>query len=167
MDRNPATLTSVTFKGGGQTKETIMEIFLVEDNFNEAELLLYALRKLNIANRIHHAHDGAEALAYFFGPRPDGDTSPVQMPRLILLDLKLPKVNGQEVLRQLKASPDTRAIPVVILTSSNEERDIAECYQLGVNSYIVKPIDFDQFKQAVHDLGVYWLALNRVPSVIS
>lgn len=144
-----------------------IEIFFVEDNFDEAELLFYALRKLDITTRIHHAQDGAEALEYFFGANPSGNPQPVHLPRLILLDLKLPKVNGQEVLRQLKSNPMTSAIPVVILTASNEERDILECYRLGVNSYIVKPVDFEQFKQAVRDIGLYWLTLNQIPAMIN
>ena len=139
-----------------------VEILLVEDNLNDAELSLYALRKFKIANRIHHARDGAEALDYIFGTSASGD-APSQLPRLILLDLKLPKIDGQEVLRKLKSNEATRNIPVVILTSSREERDILESYNLGVNSYIVKPIDFEQFTQAVRDVGLYWLLLNQVP----
>ena len=140
-----------------------LEILLIEDNLNDAELSLYALRKFKIANHIHHARDGAEALDYIFGSETDGSKSPVQNPRLILLDLKLPKVDGLEVLRKLKANETTRTIPVVVLTSSREERDIIESYNLGVNSYIVKPIDFEQFTEAVRDVGLYWLLLNQVP----
>jgi two-component system, response regulator len=143
--------------------EMPVEILLVEDNLNDAELSLYALRKFKIANHIHHARDGAEALDYIFGPQHDTDNPPIQLPRLILLDLKLPKVDGQEVLRKLKSNDATRTIPVVVLTSSREERDILESYNLGVNSYIVKPIDFEQFTQAVRDVGLYWLLLNQVP----
>ncbi len=140
-----------------------IEILLVEDNMNDAELSLYALRKFKIANHIHHARDGAEALAYLYG---EDNSKTVKMqtpPRLILLDLKLPKVDGLEVLRQLKSHHETRSIPVVVLTSSREERDIVETYQYGVNSYIVKPIDFEQFTEAVRDVGLYWLLLNQVP----
>jgi two-component system response regulator len=144
--------------------EMPVEILLVEDNLNDAELSLYALRKFKIANHIHHARDGAEALDYIFGPQHDVENAPVQLPRLILLDLKLPKVDGQEVLRKLKSSEFTRTIPVVVLTSSREERDILESYNLGANSYIVKPIDFEQFTQAVRDVGLYWLLLNQVPT---
>jgi two-component system, response regulator len=144
--------------------EMPVEILLVEDNLNDAELSLYALRKFKIANRIHHARDGAEALDYIFGPQHDVENPPLQLPRLILLDLKLPKVDGQEVLRKLKSNELTRTIPVVVLTSSREERDILESYNLGVNSYIVKPIDFEQFTQAVRDVGLYWLLLNQVPA---
>lgn len=144
--------------------EMPVEILLVEDNLNDAELSLYALRKFKIANQIHHARDGAEALDYIFGPQHDLESAPAQLPRLILLDLKLPKVDGQEVLRKLKSSEFTRTIPVVVLTSSREERDILESYNLGANSYIVKPIDFEQFTQAVRDVGLYWLLLNQVPA---
>ena len=140
-----------------------VEILLVEDNLNDAELSLYALKKYKIANRIYHARDGAEALEYIFGPDKNITSQPIQVPRLILLDLKLPKINGQEVLRKLKSSEATRTIPIVILTSSREERDIVESYNLGVNSYIVKPIDFEQFTEAVRDVGLYWLLLNQVP----
>ncbi len=144
--------------------DTPIEILLVEDNLNDAELSLYALRKFKIANRIHHARDGAEALDYIFGSETETMRAPVQIPRLILLDLKLPKVDGQEVLRKLKTNEATRAIPVVVLTSSREERDIIESYNLGVNSYIVKPIDFEQFTEAVRDVGLYWLLLNQAPA---
>lgn len=141
-----------------------VEILLVEDNINDAELSLYALKKFKIANRIYHARDGAEALEYIFGPDKNITSQPLQVPRLILLDLKLPKIDGQEVLRKLKANEATRTIPIVILTSSREERDIVESYTLGVNSYIVKPIDFEQFTEAVRDVGLYWLLLNQVPA---
>lgn len=141
-----------------------VEILLVEDNLNDAELSLYALRKFKIANRIHHARDGAEALNYIFGSETDATCSPVQIPRLILLDLKLPKVDGQEVLRKIKSNEATRTIPVVVLTSSREERDIIESYNMGVNSYIVKPIEFEQFTETIRDVGLYWLLLNQAPS---
>ena len=144
-----------------------LEILLIEDNLNDAELSLYALRKFKIANHIHHARDGAEALDYLFGSDTDNSQPPVQNPRLVLLDLKLPKVDGLEVLRKLKANEATRTIPVVVLTSSREERDIIESYNLGVNSYIVKPIDFEQFTEAVRDVGLYWLLLNQVPASAS
>jgi two-component system response regulator len=140
--------------------EATLEILLIEDNLNDAELSLYALKKFKIASHIHHARDGAEALEYIFGKA----TIP---PRLILLDLKLPKVDGLEVLRKIKTSESTRTIPVVILTSSREERDIVESYNLGVNSYIVKPIDFEQFTGAVRDVGLYWLILNQIPAPVN
>jgi len=143
--------------------DTSVEILLVEDNINDAELSLYTLKKFKIASRIFHARDGAEALEYIFGMDKNIGNQPLQIPRLILLDLKLPKIDGQEVLRKLKSNETTRTIPVVILTSSREERDIVESYNLGVNSYIVKPIDFEQFTEAVRDVGLYWLLLNQVP----
>ncbi len=143
--------------------EFTLEILLVEDNLNDAELSLYALKKFKIASQIHHARDGAEALEYLFGTEKVKSRLPIQNPRLILLDLKLPKVDGLEVLKKIKENEITRTIPVVILTSSREERDIIESYNLGVNSYIVKPIDFEQFTEAIRDVGLYWLLLNQVP----
>ena len=143
--------------------EFTLEILLVEDNLNDAELSLYALKKFKIASQIHHARDGAEALEYLFGTETEKSQLPVQNPRLILLDLKLPKVDGLEVLKKIKDNEVTRTIPVVILTSSREERDIIKSYDLGVNSYIVKPIDFEQFTEAIRDVGLYWLLLNQVP----
>lgn len=144
--------------------ELTLEILLVEDNLNDAELSLYALKKFKIANSVHHARDGAEALEYMFGTETITPKLTSQSPRLILLDLKLPKVDGLEVLKQIKNHETTRTIPVVILTSSREERDIIESYNLGVNSYIVKPIDFEQFTEAIRDVGLYWLLLNQVPA---
>ncbi len=143
--------------------ENRIEILLVEDNQNDAELSLYALKKFKIANSIHHVRDGEEALAYLFG-RSAGEVELVNIPRLILLDLKLPKISGLEVLRALKSNPRTQAVPVVMLTSSSEERDIVDSYDLGVNSYIVKPIDFEQFTEAVRNVGLYWLLLNQNPA---
>jgi two-component system, response regulator len=134
-----------------------VEILLVEDNPNDVELTLHALNKNHLTNRIHVVRDGEEALNFFFGD----PTKKVPGPKVILLDLKLPKIDGMEVLRRLKNDPDTKAIPVVVLTSSNEERDILETYKLGVNSYIVKPVDFVKFVEAMHTLGMYWLMLNR------
>lgn len=144
--------------------ELTLEILLVEDNLNDAELSLYALKKFKIANHIHHARDGAEALEYLFGTGAKTNLLHSQNPRLILLDLKLPKVDGLEVLKKIKDNEITRTIPVVVLTSSREERDIIESYNLGVNSYIVKPIDFEQFTEAIRDVGLYWLLLNQVPA---
>lgn len=138
-----------------------VEILLVEDNPNDVELTLHALKKSHLTNHIHVVRDGEEALEFFFG-NPDNDPSKkIPGPKVILLDLKLPKIDGMEVLRQLKGNPVTKSIPVVVLTSSNEERDIIETYSLGVNSYIVKPVDFAKFVQAMHTLGMYWLMLNR------
>jgi two-component system, response regulator len=143
--------------------ENHLEILLVEDNQNDAELSLYTLKKFKIANSIYHARDGEEALSYLFG-KPSAGEKLANVPRLILLDLKLPKVNGLEVLRKLKSDPRTQSVPVVVLTSSREERDIIESYDLGVNSYIVKPIDFEQFTEAVRNVGLYWLLLNQSPA---
>lgn len=142
--------------------EIAVEILLVEDNPNDVELTLRALRQRNLANHVRVLQDGAEALEYLFG---DGPTTAhvTGEPRLILLDLKLPKVDGHEVLRRLKADPITRNIPVVVLTSSQEERDIEQSYGLGVNSYITKPVDFDAFSAAVVQVGLYWMLLNRIP----
>lgn len=140
-----------------------VEILLVEDDPNDVELTLHALKKNNIANRIRVMRDGAEALEYIFGTGAYAGHNVNNHLKVILLDLKLPKVDGLEVLRQVRADPRTRTIPVVVLTSSREERDIVESYTLGVNSYIVKPVDFEQFTDAVRTLGLYWLLLNQPP----
>lgn len=138
-----------------------VEILLVEDNPHEAELTIRSLKKQNLANKLLHIEDGADALDFIFGRgQYAGNVIPFS-PKLILLDLKLPKVNGMEVLKQLKADERTNKIPVVILTSSNEESDIVESYKLGVNSYIVKPVNFESFCKAVCDLGLYWVLLNQ------
>ncbi|MCH7740427.1 MAG: response regulator [Chloroflexi bacterium] len=138
-----------------------IEILLVEDNPNDVELTLHALRSNNIANEVHVARDGEEALEMIFGSGRWADHP--ERPAIVLLDLKLPKVDGLEVLRKLKTDPRTQAMPVVVLTSSREEPDIAAAYQLGANSYIVKPVDFDQFLDCVRQLGLYWLLLNEHP----
>lgn len=138
-----------------------VEILLVEDNPNDVELTLHALKKSHLTNKIHVARDGEEALKYFFGEIENDAARIIPGPKVILLDLKLPKVDGMEVLRKLKNHPATKTIPVVVLTSSNEERDIVETYSLGVNSYIVKPVDFAKFVEAMRTLGMYWLMLNR------
>jgi len=135
-----------------------LEILLVEDSPQDLELALRALKRSHLANNIHVARDGEEALAFFFGPN---SILEARCPQLILLDLKLPKVDGIEVLQRLKGDPRTHNIPVVVLTSSREHQDLDECYRLGVNSYIVKPVDFEQFYDAVHQLGMYWLLLNE------
>jgi CheY-like chemotaxis protein len=140
-----------------------VEILMVEDNPHDAEMTLRALRKHHLANRLHHVKDGAEALAFIFATGPYSDRKVENGPRVVLLDLKLPKVDGLEILRRIKADARTRAIPVVVLTSSAEERDIVESYKLGVNSYIVKPVDFEKFTEAVMHLGLYGLLLNRPP----
>ena len=143
--------------------ESPVEILLVEDNPNDVELMLHAFRKHNLSNRLHVVRDGAEALEFVFGTDAAAPHSTEPSPKVILLDLKLPKVDGLEVLRRFKADPRTRAIPVVVLTSSREECDIVESYQLGVNSYIVKPVDFGQLIESVRQLGLYWLLLNQPP----
>ena len=140
-----------------------IEILLVEDNKDDVELTLHALRKENLANHIHVARDGEEALDFLFCVGPHADRSFDRPPRLVLLDLKLPKIDGMEVLRRLKADPRTRSIPVVILTSSKEERDLVKGYGLGANSYIQKPVDFDQFRETVKTAGLYWLLINQAP----
>jgi two-component system response regulator len=137
-----------------------IEILVVEDNPSDLELTLHALRLNNLVNSVQVARDGQEALDYLF--RTDGLGQ--GRPKLILLDLKLPLVDGMEVLRQIKDDPETRVIPVVVLTSSREERDLVESYQLGVNSYIQKPVDFAQFSDAVRQIGFYWLLLNHAPA---
>jgi two-component system response regulator len=139
------------------------EILLVEDNPADVELTLRALKLNHIANRISVARDGEEALDFIFGrgERPDRRGEP--LPRLVLLDLKLPKVDGLEVLRQIKGDPRTRSVPVVILTSSTEERDLVNSYHLGANSYIQKPVEFTQFQEIVKQLGLYWLVVNEPP----
>jgi CheY-like chemotaxis protein len=140
-----------------------VDILLVEDNPADVELTLRALRKANLANPIHVAADGAEALDYLFGTGKDEAKSDAHHPRVVILDLKLPKVSGLEVLRRIKADPATRTIPVVVLSSSREAPDVKEAYALGVNSYIVKPVDFEKFVEAVGTLGMYWLLLNEGP----
>ena len=134
--------------------ETV-EILLVEDNPNDAELTQRALKKTNLGVALATVRDGAEALEYLFSNRPK--------PKVIFLDLKLPKIDGIEVLRRVRADDRLRSVPVVVLTSSQEERDISQCYKLGVNSYIVKPVEFEKFYKAVGDLATYWLVLNKSP----
>lgn len=142
------------------------EILLVEDNPDDAELTLRALKKNNVTNRVIVVQDGAEALDYLFAMGRYVDRSMSPLPKVVLLDLKLPLVSGIEVLRQCKANERTRRLPIVVLTSSREEPDIQTCYTLGVNSYIVKPVDFQQFTEAVRQLGLYWLLLNEPPSAM-
>ena len=148
------------------TTDDMVEILLVEDNPDDMELALHALRKNNLANHIEVVRDGAEALDFLFATGAYAGRNVENGPRVILLDLKLPKVDGLEVLRRIKADPRTRLIPVVVLTSSREERDIVESYKLGVNSYITKPVNFEQFTEAVRQLGFYWLLLNQPPRLL-
>lgn len=144
-------------------KPAEMEILLVEDNPKDLELTLHALRKENLNNCVEVARDGEEALDFLFCRGTHSKRSFESPPKLIILDLKLPKVTGLEVLRAIKNDARTRAIPVAILTSSNEERDLVDGYKMGVNSYLRKPVDFDQFREIVKQLGLYWLAVNQSP----
>jgi CheY-like chemotaxis protein len=141
-----------------------VEILLVEDNPTDAELCVRTLKGINLANKLVWVKDGAEALDFLFATGAYADRNVTITPKVILLDLRLPKVDGTEVLRRVKADERTRAIPVVVLTSSKEDRDIAESYQLGVNSFISKPVGFEEFTQTVKELGLYWLLINRPPS---
>jgi len=139
------------------------EILLVEDSQDDLDMTLRALRKANMANHIEVARDGAEALDFIFCEGAHAARQIENMPKLIVLDLKLPKVSGMEVLRRIKTDPRTKMIPVVMLTSSKEQKDVIESYGLGTNSYIVKPVDFESFAEAVQKLGMYWLLLNQPP----
>jgi two-component system response regulator len=138
-----------------------VEVLLVEDNASDAELTLRALKKKNLANKLIHVKDGAEAIDFVFAQGAYTDRKVENGPKVVLLDLKLPKVSGIEVLRRIKSDVRTEVIPVVVMTSSREERDLVECYQLGVNSYVVKPVEFEDFARAVSELGCYWLLLNE------
>jgi two-component system response regulator len=140
-----------------------LTILLVEDNPDDEELTLRALRKNNIMNTVDVAHDGAEALDYLFCQGAHKARDPSQKPAIVMLDLKLPKIDGLEVLRRIRADERTRLMPVVILTSSKEEQDLLKSYSLGANSYIRKPVDFNQFVTTVGHLGLYWLVLNEAP----
>lgn len=145
------------------TKHVEVDILLVEDNQDDVELTLHALRREHLANNIHTVRDGEEALEFLFCTGSHSDRNFDHPPRLVLLDLKLPKVNGLEVLKRIKQDPRTRAIPIVVLTSSKEERDLVDSYNLGANSYIQKPVDFDQFRQMVKNTGLYWIVINQYP----
>ena len=141
-----------------------VEILLVEDDPADAELALRGLRKANVANFIHHVTDGQEAVDFLFGEGPYQGRSASRLPRLVLLDLKLPKLDGLQVLERIRSEERTRSTPVVILTSSGEESDLLRSYALGANSFVVKPLQFDELGKAVAQLGLYWMLLNRTPS---
>ncbi len=143
------------------TARHAVEILLVEDNPYDAEMTIRALKVNNFGNNIHHVKDGAAALEYLYA---ENGSLREETPRVILLDLKLPKVDGLQVLRKIKSDESAKTIPVVVLTSSNQESDLEECYQLGVNSYVTKPVEFENFVKAVSNLGFYWLLLNKLPA---
>ena len=143
----------------------VVEILLVEDIPEDRELTLRVLRKAKLSNNIQVARDGAEAIEFLFGEGAHAGRKIENGPKVILLDLKLPKIDGIEVLRRIKSDPRTQTIPVVVLTSSKEQKDVVESYRLGVNSYIVKPVDFEGFAAAVQELGMYWLLLNQPPKM--
>jgi two-component system response regulator len=147
------------------TETTSVEILLVEDNPQDLELTQRALRKANLTNCIHIARDGAEALEFLFCEGAHAGRKIEDAPKVILLDLKLPKLDGLQVLKRIKSDPRTKSIPVVVLTSSKEQNDVVESYHLGVNSYIVKPVNFERFAAAVQEVGMYWALLNHPPVV--
>jgi len=142
---------------------TEIEILLIEDNPSDAEMTIRALKKSNVINNLVHLKDGAEALDFIFGTGQFEGRNMRNKPKAILLDLKMPKVDGLEVLRRLKSAAETKTIPVVVLTSSKEDPDVRACYELGVNSYIVKPVGFENFSRAIAELGLYWMLLNQSP----
>ena len=144
-------------------EHTEVEILLIEDNLNDAELTIRALRKSNIANKLIHLKDGAMAIDFLFGIGEYEGRNTNNQPKVILLDLKMPKVDGIEVLKEIKSNEETKSIPVVVLTSSKENPDVEQAYALGANSYIVKPVNFESFAQAIMNLGFYWLLLNQPP----
>ncbi len=137
------------------------DILLVEDNPNDVKLTLHAFKTANLANTVHVARDGVEALEFLFCTGLHADRSAEEMPKLVLLDLKLPRLDGHEVLKRIRGDPRTSRMPVVVLTSSSEERDVMRTYELGANSYIIKPVDFEQFTESVRDIGKYWLVINH------
>jgi CheY-like chemotaxis protein len=140
-----------------------IEILLVEDNASDAEMTILALKKNNLANSLLHVKDGAAALDYIFAEGEYAGRQIEDKPRVILLDLKMPKINGIEVLQKIRADERTKTIPIVVLTSSKEDPDIEKCYELGVNSYVVKPVEFDAFQKAISELGLYWMIINQQP----
>jgi two-component system response regulator len=141
----------------------VVEILLAEDSASDAEMTISALKKSNLANKLLHVKDGAAALDYIFAEGIYSDRKIEDKPKLILLDLKMPKVNGIEVLQKIRTDERTKKIPVVVLTSSKEDPDIQKCYDLGVNSYVVKPLEFDEFQRAISNLGLYWIIVNQPP----
>lgn len=145
-------------------KIDIVEVLLVEDNIADAELTIRELKKNNLANNLYHAKDGAEALAVIFSIGKFSVNEKILKPKVILLDIQMPKLNGIEVLKKIKMDERTKSIPVVMLTSSKEDPDIKRCYELGVNSYIVKPVNFEKFAESIKNLGLYWLLLNQRPN---
>jgi CheY-like chemotaxis protein len=149
--------------GNPMSAENDTEILLVEDSPYDAELTIRELRRHHLANKLVHVKDGAEALEFIFGTGAYAARDSSQHPKVVLLDLKLPKVDGLEVLKAIKTDERTRTIPVVVMTSSQEQRDVVDSYHLGVNSYVVKPVDFDHFSKAVSDVGCYWVLLNHSP----
>ena len=138
-----------------------VEILLVEDNASDAEMTINALKKSNLANKLLHVKDGAAALDFIFAEGEYADRQFENKPKVILLDLKMPKVNGIEVLQKIRTDERTKTIPVVVLTSSKEDPDIKKCYELGVNSYVVKPVEFDEFQKAISEVGLYWMIVNQ------
>lgn len=140
-----------------------IEILLVEDNISDAEMTIRALKKNNLGHKMLHVKDGEEALEFIFATGKYSERTVENTPKVVLLDLKMPKVNGIEVLQKIRADDRTKKIPIVVLTSSNEDPDIQECYRLGVNSYVVKPVQFEKFIKAVSELGLYWLLVNQPP----
>lgn len=140
-----------------------IEILLVEDSMDDAEMTIRALKKVNLANNLVHLRDGREALDFIFGKEKFANRELTSKPKLILLDIKMPKVDGIEVLRQVKSNEATRNIPVVIMTSSGEDKDMIESYNLGANRYVVKPVHFENFAKAISELGFYWLLINKTP----
>lgn len=145
--------------------DTSMDVLLVEDNPHDAELTTRALSHKRLANTIVWVKDGVEALEHIFGPGSDAASQVVCRPRAVLLDIKMPRMDGLELLKRLKTNPLTRTIPVIIMTSSQEESDLVKSYEFGANSYVVKPVDFESFSEAVQHVGLYWLLLNKVPEV--
>lgn len=142
-------------------KENEIEVLLIEDTSSDAELAIRALKKSHLANNIIHLEDGVEAIHFLFGEGKYAGRDIANKPKVILLDLQMPKLNGLEVIQKIKAAEHTKTIPVVVLTSSKEDPDIKKCYELGANSYIVKPVDFDNFTKAVTGIGMYWLLINN------